>query len=91
MRLLLHLSMLVGANQNVRDITSLIHPEIPQNEIQNFLINHIQCDMEQMMITLQKSRDDVVLLVHMCIQNMINVRPNGEIYLLYILYDFCEI
>ncbi|CAC5383752.1 RNF213 [Mytilus coruscus] len=64
-RLLLHMSMFVGSNINLQAVTRTIkNPEIQEDEVASFLLQHISADLETMQNVLGKNKDDVFLLVH---------------------------
>ncbi|KAF6297909.1 hypothetical protein mRhiFer1_000154 [Rhinolophus ferrumequinum] len=61
-RLLTHLAMLLGATQSPQALLGIIKPRV--TEPREFLQQHIQRDLEQLMQTLGKSADDTGSTVH---------------------------
>ncbi|KAK3610844.1 hypothetical protein CHS0354_015701 [Potamilus streckersoni] len=63
-RLMLHLSMMLGANHNPEAIQQLIKPKITEDMVVSFLMEYIQCDLNDLHRTLGRSVDDVFVMVH---------------------------
>ncbi|XP_071122875.1 E3 ubiquitin-protein ligase RNF213-like [Mytilus edulis] len=65
-RLLTHMSMFVGCNFNSGAVLESIevNPKVELPELPDFLLDHIDFDIECLRRILGKSRDDVFLLVH---------------------------
>ncbi|KAL3881535.1 hypothetical protein ACJMK2_027967, partial [Sinanodonta woodiana] len=63
-RLMLHLSMMLGANRNLEAICQLIKPKIAADGVDSFLMDYIQRDLNDLHQTLGKSVDDVFVMMH---------------------------
>ena len=64
-------SAISGLQQQPRMATINKHNSIPAASVPDFLLRHVISDLETLMVILQKSREDVILTVHMCIKHII--------------------
>ncbi|KAK3600077.1 hypothetical protein CHS0354_016454, partial [Potamilus streckersoni] len=69
-RLMLHLSMILGTNHNQEAICQLIKPKIEENMVVQFLMEHTQRDLNDLHRALGRSIDDVLVMLH-CIFNQV--------------------
>ncbi|KAL3881537.1 hypothetical protein ACJMK2_027969, partial [Sinanodonta woodiana] len=63
-RLMLHLSMMLGANHSRETICQLIKPKIEETMVVQFLMEHIQRDLKDLHRALGRSVDDVLVMLH---------------------------
>ncbi|XP_052808680.1 E3 ubiquitin-protein ligase rnf213-alpha-like isoform X1 [Mya arenaria] len=73
-RLLLHMSMFIGPS---RRMVSIVRPDIEEGNIQHFLWEHIETDIGYLHRALGRSVDDVLLLMHCVIQNIMVKHNEG--------------
>ncbi|KAK3585590.1 hypothetical protein CHS0354_036776 [Potamilus streckersoni] len=76
-RLMLHLSMMLGANHNPEAICQLIKPKITENMVIQFLMEHTQRDLNDLHRALGRSSDDVFVMLH-CILNQVMQECNEK-------------
>jgi hypothetical protein len=69
LRLLLHMSMYLGAAENPQAISSLISPAVPN--VAEFLWQHMSCDIYAIHRAISHSIDDVIVLVHLFLNHAI--------------------
>ncbi|XP_021342051.1 E3 ubiquitin-protein ligase rnf213-alpha-like, partial [Mizuhopecten yessoensis] len=77
LRLLTHVAMLLGTNENPQVICSMIKPDIPDNKIVEFLLNHIELDIASLQRVTGRSVDDVLLLIHKVLSSVTETYNNG--------------
>ncbi|KAL3881510.1 hypothetical protein ACJMK2_027942 [Sinanodonta woodiana] len=63
-RLLTHLTMMLGANIDSLALSQLIKPDIAEDMVSQFLWQHIEHDLDDLHRTLGKSLDDVFIIMH---------------------------
>ncbi|XP_064171480.1 E3 ubiquitin-protein ligase rnf213-alpha-like isoform X4 [Anguilla rostrata] len=72
-RLLTHLSMLIGASEHPQVIAQIIKP--PVADPGSFLIGHLLKDMEQLGRVLGKGSDDTVSMAHLTVLSLLDANP----------------
>ncbi|XP_069105330.1 E3 ubiquitin-protein ligase rnf213-alpha-like [Argopecten irradians] len=77
LRLLTHVSMLLGANENPPVICNMIQPNIAIHTLADFLLNHIKLDIASLQRLTGRSVDDVLLLMHKVLDNLTETYNNG--------------
>ena len=70
LRLLTHMAMYLGANRHPEKTVRLILPAITVEQVDDFLFDHMTCDLEVLASSLGRSVEDCVLLVHLVIRNI---------------------
>ncbi|KAK3096790.1 hypothetical protein FSP39_003301 [Pinctada imbricata] len=78
LRLLTHVAMFLGANENPQAILEMIKPDIDPPSVYNFLWSHIEVDITTLRNLLGKSTDDVILLLHHICQQILENHGHGE-------------
>ncbi|XP_052808702.1 E3 ubiquitin-protein ligase rnf213-alpha-like isoform X1 [Mya arenaria] len=73
-RLLLHMSMYIGPP---KQMVPIVRPDIEEDNIQHFFWEHIETSIGDLQRALSRSVDDVLLLMHCVIQNIL-VKHNEE-------------
>ncbi|XP_052808603.1 E3 ubiquitin-protein ligase rnf213-alpha-like isoform X2 [Mya arenaria] len=73
-RLLLHMSMFIGPPQQM---VPIVRPDVAEDNIRHFFWEHIETSIGDLQRALGRSVDDVLLLMHCVIQNIM-VKHNGE-------------
>uniref|UniRef100_A0A8C8S421 RING-type E3 ubiquitin transferase n=1 Tax=Pelusios castaneus TaxID=367368 RepID=A0A8C8S421_9SAUR len=68
-RLLTHLSMLLGATKDPQSSLGIIKPPVPDPV--NFLMQHVEKDLEQLTKTLGKSADEAINVVHLILCSLL--------------------
>ncbi|XP_052244237.1 E3 ubiquitin-protein ligase RNF213-like [Dreissena polymorpha] len=63
------MAMLFGPT---RQINAIIKPELKDTSVSDFLLDHIKVNIADLQKSLNRSADDVILLMHMVINNMRN-------------------
>ncbi|XP_074199996.1 E3 ubiquitin-protein ligase RNF213 isoform X3 [Camelus bactrianus] len=76
-RLLMHLAMLLGASCNPQALRNIIKP--PVEDPAEFLQQHIQRDLEQLIKTLGKSADDATSVVHLVLRSLLREPHQGHL------------
>ncbi|XP_060127041.1 E3 ubiquitin-protein ligase RNF213-like [Zootoca vivipara] len=71
-RLLTHLSLLLGATKDHQSLLQIIKPPVPDPV--SFLMQHIHKDLEQLMNTLGKSADETTSVVHLILCSLLKER-----------------
>ncbi|NXN79708.1 RN213 ligase, partial [Bombycilla garrulus] len=69
LRLLTHLSMLLGASRDPQSVGMMIKP--PVDDVVSFLQQHIQEDLAQLTRILGKSVDDTITIVHLVLSSLL--------------------
>ncbi|XP_033741837.1 E3 ubiquitin-protein ligase rnf213-alpha-like [Pecten maximus] len=77
LRLLTHISMLLGTNENPQVICSMIQPNIGDHMLVEFLFNHIKLDIASLQRLTGRSVDDVLLLMHRVLFSLIETYKNA--------------
>ncbi|XP_050390801.2 E3 ubiquitin-protein ligase RNF213 [Patella vulgata] len=81
-RMMTHMSMMLGAKQNPEGVANLINPPINE-DVEVYFTCHLQKDVAVLQKALQKSSDDVYLLIHLICQHLLyNLPTGGGIHLL---------
>ncbi|WAR07210.1 RN213-like protein, partial [Mya arenaria] len=73
-RLLLHMSMFIGPPQHM---VPIVRPDVAEDNIRHFFWEHIETSIGDLQRALGRSVDDVLLLMHCVIQNIM-VKHNEE-------------
>ncbi|XP_052243455.1 E3 ubiquitin-protein ligase RNF213-like [Dreissena polymorpha] len=68
-RLFLHMALYLGP---VEDIQKIIQPEIPANHVSQFLLDHINANIVGLQKALDRSPDDIILLMHVVVHHMMH-------------------
>ncbi|XP_018090579.1 E3 ubiquitin-protein ligase RNF213 isoform X2 [Xenopus laevis] len=63
LRLLTHLSMILGAEKNMQNIRNILNPQV--QDVALFLLRHITRDLELLKKILGKSADETTIVVHL--------------------------
>ncbi|XP_050829286.1 E3 ubiquitin-protein ligase RNF213-like isoform X2 [Serinus canaria] len=69
LRLLTHLSMLLGASRDLQSLGSIIKPTV--DDVVSFLQQHIQEDLAQLTRILGKSVDDTINILHLVLSSLL--------------------
>ncbi|XP_039564492.1 E3 ubiquitin-protein ligase RNF213-like, partial [Passer montanus] len=69
LRLLTHLSMLLGASRDPQSLGRMIKPTV--NDVMSFLKQHIQEDLAQLTRSLGKSVDDTINILHLVLSSFL--------------------
>ncbi|XP_053850563.1 E3 ubiquitin-protein ligase RNF213 [Vidua macroura] len=69
LRLLTHLSMLLGASRDPQSLGSMIKPTV--DDVVSFLQQHIQEDLAQLTRILGKSVDDIINILHLVLSSLL--------------------
>ncbi|XP_053396339.1 E3 ubiquitin-protein ligase rnf213-alpha-like isoform X2 [Mercenaria mercenaria] len=77
-KLLLHIAMYIGAGSNLQGIHILIKPDIEINSVAQYLWAHLNLDLEDLQRALGRSIDDVLLLMHTIVDNVMKIHNAGE-------------
>ncbi|XP_070580814.1 E3 ubiquitin-protein ligase rnf213-alpha-like isoform X2 [Ptychodera flava] len=77
-RLLMHAAMIGAATKAPRNLTGVIHPTINNNAVPQFLLHHLDCDLQLLSRASGKSIDDSALIVHMVLNRMLTTKPQGH-------------
>ncbi|KAF4115229.1 hypothetical protein G5714_002718 [Onychostoma macrolepis] len=76
LRLLTHMSMLLGAQNNTQSVMQIIKPAVPDPG--SFLMAHLLKDMEQLIRALGKGVDDTVSTIHLTIHSLLEPRQSSQ-------------
>ncbi|XP_026120794.1 E3 ubiquitin-protein ligase rnf213-alpha-like [Carassius auratus] len=76
LRLLTHLSMLLGAQNNTQSVMQIIKPAVP--DPRPFLMAHLVKDMEQLSRALGKGVDDTISTIHLTIHSLLDPHPASQ-------------
>ncbi|XP_040296683.1 E3 ubiquitin-protein ligase RNF213-like [Bufo bufo] len=76
LRLLTHLSMLLGSEEDLQSLSRIVKPPVP--DVRSFLFQHIEKDLEHLRNTLGKSSDDTTIIVHLVLCQMLNPDQRGQ-------------
>ncbi|XP_060599995.1 E3 ubiquitin-protein ligase RNF213-like [Ruditapes philippinarum] len=71
-RCLLHIAMYLGTKENSQGVQNLIKPDIEEYEVEHYLWRHIKIDIDTLCKALNRSTDDVLLFMHLVIDNIFN-------------------
>ncbi|NWZ02408.1 RN213 ligase, partial [Loxia curvirostra] len=69
LRLLTHLSMLLGASRDLQSLGRMIKPTV--NDVVSFLQQHVQEDLAQLTRILGKSVDDTINILHLVLSSLL--------------------
>ncbi|XP_062570768.1 E3 ubiquitin-protein ligase rnf213-alpha-like isoform X2 [Saccostrea cucullata] len=75
LRVLIHLSMFIGANYNIEEMTKLIHPTVHEDDVPQFLWDHILVDISTLRKTLDQGLDGVFMLLHVLVHSFLREEP----------------
>ncbi|XP_013922835.1 PREDICTED: E3 ubiquitin-protein ligase RNF213 [Thamnophis sirtalis] len=75
-RLLTHLALLLGASNDAQSLLQIIKPQV-QDPV-NFLLQHINKDIEQLMNTLGKSADETTNVIHLILCDLSKDQQAGQ-------------
>ncbi|KAK3585576.1 hypothetical protein CHS0354_036763 [Potamilus streckersoni] len=79
-RLLTHLTMVLGANINSLAVSQFIKPDIAEDMVSQFLWQHIEHDLDDLHRALGKSLDDIFITLHSILSDIMeNYRGSSEI------------
>ncbi|XP_073505318.1 E3 ubiquitin-protein ligase RNF213-like [Phyllobates terribilis] len=76
LRLLTHLSMLLGSEVELQTATHIVKPQVP--DVRSFLFRHIEKNLEYLRNTLGKSADDTTTIAHFVLSQMLNPDQRGQ-------------
>ncbi|KAL4233165.1 hypothetical protein ACF0H5_007850 [Mactra antiquata] len=76
-RLIVHLSMYLGCSNNVNAIQTMIKPDITHEGVIDYIWGHIQQDVDDIHQALGRSVDDVLLVMHTIIDNVMKSHNEG--------------
>ncbi|KAJ8345993.1 hypothetical protein SKAU_G00301860 [Synaphobranchus kaupii] len=76
-RLLTHMTMLIGASEHPQVISQIIIP--PVGDPGSFLIGHLLKDVEQLGRMLGKGADDMVSVAHLTVRSLLDPRPPAQL------------
>ncbi|XP_069109751.1 E3 ubiquitin-protein ligase rnf213-alpha-like [Argopecten irradians] len=76
LRLLTHVTMFLGANENAQVVCGMIQPNIVVDALADFLLNHIKLDIASLQRLTGRSVDDVLLLMHMVLHSLTETYNN---------------
>ncbi|VDI64880.1 Hypothetical predicted protein, partial [Mytilus galloprovincialis] len=79
MKLLLHMAMYIGTNNNAQAICRSIKPDIEENDVPKYLLSHIQKDLRSISTVLGKSVENILLLIHYLLAEIMNSRTQARI------------
>ncbi|CAH2291483.1 E3 ubiquitin- ligase RNF213 [Pelobates cultripes] len=68
LRLVTHLAMLLGAEEDLQSTSDIVKPPVP--DLRNFLLRHIARDLAQLRSTLGKSADETTTVIHLVIYRL---------------------
>ncbi|KAL3881508.1 hypothetical protein ACJMK2_027940, partial [Sinanodonta woodiana] len=77
-RLMTHITMLLGANIDSLAVTKFIKPDITEDTVPQFLWQHIEHDLVDLHRTLGKSLDDVFVIMHSILSSMVERHRDNE-------------
>ena len=72
LRLLTHISMYIGANTNSGAVCQSIKSNIEQGDVGAYLLEHIDLDLTSIQKVLGKNKDDVLILIHVLLTQIMN-------------------
>uniref|UniRef100_A0A670Y6Z8 RING-type E3 ubiquitin transferase n=1 Tax=Pseudonaja textilis TaxID=8673 RepID=A0A670Y6Z8_PSETE len=75
-RLLTHFALLLGASNDAQSLLQIIKPQV-QDPV-NFLLQHIDKDLEQLMNTLGKSADETTNVIHLILCSLSKDQHAGQ-------------
>ncbi|XP_047442557.1 E3 ubiquitin-protein ligase rnf213-alpha isoform X2 [Mugil cephalus] len=75
-RLITHLTMLLGASENPQLVQQIIQPRV--EDVRAFLTQHITKDLDQLKRALGKGNDDTVTVVHLVLKSLQELRPDSH-------------
>ncbi|XP_052087598.1 E3 ubiquitin-protein ligase rnf213-alpha-like isoform X5 [Mytilus californianus] len=80
-RLLTHMSMFIAANSNVQAVQQIIktEPDIQETEVFQFLLEHINLDIESLHQILGKGKDDIFLMIHFILNDIVMMHTSAAI------------
>ncbi|VDI18579.1 Hypothetical predicted protein, partial [Mytilus galloprovincialis] len=79
MKFVLHIAMAIGANRNTQAVCSTIKPEIEQGEVHTYILEHMQKDLKSIATVLGKSKEDVLILIHYLLSEIMNYQTAARI------------
>ncbi|XP_071137105.1 E3 ubiquitin-protein ligase rnf213-alpha-like [Mytilus edulis] len=79
MKLLLHMAMYIGANNNAQAICRSIKPDIEEDDVHSYLLSHIQKDLRSISTILGRSVENVLVLSHFLLAEIMNSHTQARI------------
>ena len=76
-RLLTHIAMHLGASENAANVAPLIAPPIANNQVAQFLMQHIELDLEIIAKALNRSPEECCLFLHILLANVLTVQQGN--------------
>ncbi|KAL1277475.1 hypothetical protein QQF64_024148 [Cirrhinus molitorella] len=76
LRVLTHMSMLLGAQNNPQSVSQMIKPAVL--DVGSFLMAHLLKDMEQLSRALGKGLDDTVSTIHLTIHSLLDPHQTSQ-------------
>ena len=64
--------MYIGANTNSGAVCQSIKPNIEQDDVDTYLLEHIDLDLTSIQNVLGKNKDDVLILIHFLLAQIMN-------------------
>ncbi|KAK3585587.1 hypothetical protein CHS0354_036774 [Potamilus streckersoni] len=86
-RLLTHLTMMLGANINLQAVSQFIKPMISSHAVPQFLWQHIEHDLDDLHRALGKSLDDIFIILHSILSGMMEGHNENET----LVEELCEL
>ncbi|KAK3585578.1 hypothetical protein CHS0354_036765 [Potamilus streckersoni] len=77
-RLLTHITMMLGANINSLAVSEFIKPNINNGTVPQFLWQHIEHDLDDLHRALGKSLDDIFIILHSILSGMMEGHNENE-------------
>ncbi|ESO94720.1 hypothetical protein LOTGIDRAFT_232244 [Lottia gigantea] len=78
-RLLTHMSLYLSSKRNQREVKQLVEERYVSGNIEEFFLHHIQKDIGVLQHTLNKSSDDIFLLMNIVCKHLILHLPSDKI------------
>ncbi|XP_066446475.1 E3 ubiquitin-protein ligase RNF213-like [Eleutherodactylus coqui] len=76
LRLVTHMAMFLGSEEDLQSLMLIVKP--PPLDVRDFLLHHIEKDLEYLKNTLGKSADDTTTIVHLVLCQMLNPDQRGQ-------------
>ncbi|XP_072256671.1 E3 ubiquitin-protein ligase RNF213 [Pyxicephalus adspersus] len=76
LRMITHLAMLLGSEEDMQSLMRIVKP--PVQNISNFILLHIEKDLEYLKNSLGKSTDDTTTVVHLILNKMLRPEESGN-------------
>ncbi|XP_078382607.1 E3 ubiquitin-protein ligase rnf213-alpha-like isoform X3 [Oculina patagonica] len=84
LRVILHSAMLAGAYREPEAVSQLMQPEVQPEDVCGFLWEHLVNDVRNISTSLERSEDEVLLMIHLVLSEIMNrstmrgLDPNGK-------------